>query len=767
MGRFGLGQAIRRKEDERFTQGLGRYTDDLPADRALQLFLFRSPYAHGRITTLDVSAAAAVDGVVAVFTAADLDAAGVRDLPAGAFPVGPGDRSRPGIGQPPLARERVRYVGEPVVAIVAEQLAAARDAAELIEFDVEEAGVAVTPRAALADGAPLVHDDVAGNLFAVLERGDEAATAAAFDRADTVVEIDIVNNRLAPTAMEPRGCLVTVDDESGRLTLYQGCQGVHTLKASLLHSIDVDDIRVVSPDVGGGFGLKIFLQCETVVATHAARALGRSIKWIGERSESFLSDLHGRHHETRARMALAADGRILGLRADIDATTGAYCSQVGPFIPWFGASMSSGCYRIPAGFVRIRMAATHTVPVDAYRGAGRPEAAYLIERLIDQAARATGIERAEIRRRNFIPADAFPFTTFTGACYDSGDYERIMDAALERADWQSFETRRAESAQRGRLRGIGIACYVEICSALGNETVYLRFEKDGRISVRIGTQSTGQGHETSFAQMVADALGVDIDSIDVLQGDTDDIPSGFGTGGSRSMVIGGSALYRGVDAVIEAGRKQASELLEASAVDIEFDAGRYTIAGTDRSVSIAEAAAASYETPADEVAAGLDSSGAFTPEAGTFPNGCHVCEVEIDPATGAYDILRYTIEDDVGVVINPLILEGQIVGGVAQGLGQACGEHAIYDADSGQLVTASFMDYPMPRADWLPEIDFHYTEVPSPRNPLGVKGAGEAGTVGAAPAFVNAVLDALAPRGIRHIDMPVTPHKLWQLLRTT
>lgn len=764
MGKFGTGQAIRRKEDERFTQGLGRYTDDVPAGNALHLCLFRSPFAHGRITTLDVGDARNLPGVVAVYTAEDLDAAGVRDLPAGPFPAPVGGTGR-GIGQPPLARDRVRYVGEPVAAIVAESLAAARDASERIAFDVEEAAAVVTPRAALDDGAPTLHDGVEGNLFAVLERGDEAATDAAFDAAATVVDIDIVNNRLAPTAMEPRGCLVEVDDESGRLTLYQGCQGVHTLKEYLLQTIDVDDFRVVSPDVGGGFGLKMFLQCETVVATFAARALARSIKWIGERGESFLSDLHGRDHQTCARMALDDDAHILGLRIDIDAATGAYCSSIGTIIPWFGAAMSSGCYRIPAGYVRIRMAATNTVPVDAYRGAGRPEAAYLIERLMDAAARDTGIGRSEIRRRNFIPPDAFPFTTFTGTSYDSGEYERIMDAALARADWDGFKARRAGSAERGKLRGIGIACYVEICSGLGNETVRLRLEPDGRIAVRVGTQSTGQGHETSFAQMVADALAVDIASVDVLQGDTDLIPDGFGTGGSRSMVIGGSALYRTVEAVIDAGRRQSSELLEAATADIEFTDGRFAIVGTDRSVSLLEAAAASYEMPAEGVRPGLDSAGEFTPEAGTFPNGCHICEVEIDPDTGALEILRYTIEDDVGVVINPLILEGQIVGGVAQGLGQACGEHAIYEADSGQLLTATFMDYPMPRADWIPEIDFHYTEVPSPRNPLGVKGAGEAGTVGAAPALVSAVVDALEARGVRHIDMPVTPHRLWQTLQ--
>jgi len=765
VGTFGTGQAIRRREDERFTLGKGRYTDDLAIGEANHLYLFRSPYAHGRITSLDVAAAKDLPGVLAVYTGEDLLAAGVRDLPAGGFPKSSITAARKGIGQPPLARGRVRYVGEPVAAVVAETLKAAKDAAEVIEFDVEELDAVVAPRAALEPGAPQIHDGVDGNCFAVLEHGDRAATEAAFQKAATVVEIDLVNNRLAPTAMEPRGCVVSYDQSTGKMTLQQGCQGVHSLRDFLKKCIDVDHLHVISPDVGGGFGLKMFLQCETVVAAHAARELGGQIKWIAERSESFLSDLHGRDHQSRAKLALDESGRIIALHVEIDAAVGAHCSQVGVIIPWFGATMSAGCYRIPAGYVAVRMATTNTVPVDAYRGAGRPEAAYLIERLMDRAARVTGLGRDEIRRRNFIPPDAFPHTTFTGASYDSGEYERLMNAALERADWSGFEARRAESADRGRLRGIGLACYVEVCSGLGSEETHVRFEPNGRVTVLIGTQSTGQGHETSFSQMIADGLGIDLDRIDIVQGDTEKVPTGRGTVGSRSMVIGGSALYRTVDRLIDAGRRQAGEMFEAAAEDVEFDAGRFRIAGTDRELSIAEVAAASYETPADGVEAGLNSHEEFVPEAGTYPNGCHVCEIEIDPETGAFDILRYTVEDDVGTVINPLILEGQIVGGVAQGLGQACGEHAVYDAESGQLLTATFMDYPMPRADWIPDVDFHYTEVPSPRNPLGVKGAGEAGTVGAAPAFMSAVLDALAPRGIEHMDMPVTPLRIWQALQ--
>ncbi|MFQ5982746.1 MAG: xanthine dehydrogenase family protein molybdopterin-binding subunit, partial [Woeseiaceae bacterium] len=441
-------------------------------------------------------------------------------------------------------------------------------------------------------------------------------------------------------------------------------------------------------------------------------------------------------------------------------------SQAGPVLPWFGACMSPGAYDIPTGYAQIRTVVTNTVPVDAYRGAGRPEASYLIERLVDQAARQFDIPRDEIRRRNFIAPDRFPHRTFTGRVYDSGEYERLLENALSRADWAGFADRKAESEACGKLRGIGLSCYVEISAALGGEQTSIAFEKDGRVTVLIGTQSSGQGHETSYAQMVAAGLGVPLERIDIIQGDSQRVPSGVGTGGSRSMVIGGSALFRTVDRLIDNGRLMAAELLEAAQADIEFADGRYRIAGTDRAVSLEEVAIASFDDAGrpEGVGPGLASTEGFTPEAGTFPNGCHIAEVEIDPDTGVVDILRYTIEDDVGTVVNPLILEGQIVGGVAQGLGQALCEQAMYDPDSGQLLTGTFMDYTMPRADWVPEVEFQYQEVPSPRNPLGIKGAGEAGTIGAAPALVSAVLDALSPAGIEHVDMPLTPLKIWKLL---
>jgi carbon-monoxide dehydrogenase large subunit len=766
VGRFSTGQAVTRREDQRFITGSGRYTDDIKLGGQAFLYLFRSPYAHGSITSLDVSDARKAAGVLAVYTADDLTTAGIGDLIGGDMPASSQSEARNALRQPPLARGRIRYVGEPVAGIVAESLAAARDAAELAWLEVEEESAAVTPVDALKSDSAQIHDNVPGNSYGHLEYGDRGATDSAFETAATTVDIEIINNRLAPTAMEPRGCNITWDGSV--LTVYQGCQGVHALRDRLANSItlDRDNIHVIAPDVGGAFGLKFFLQCETVVAAHAAMDIGRPVKWTGDRNESFLSDLHGRDHVSRAELAIDENGKFTAMRVFIMGNLGAYCSQVGQIIPWFGACMTPGCYDIPIVWVDVHMVVTNTVPTDAYRGAGRPEATYLLERLVDKAAKRTGLSPAEIRRRNFIRPDQFPYETATGRVYDSGDYETLMDAAMRRADWQGFEERRAKSENDGLLRGIGMTCYVEICAGLGNEITHVRFEENGQISVLVGTQTSGQGHETSYAQIVATELGVDIDQIDIVQGDTKLVPTGVGTGGSRSMAIGGSSIFRSVRSMIVSGRKMAAEVLEAAVADIEFADGVFRIAGTDRTVSLAEIAAASFDDGKrpDDVERGLYSSEDFTPEAPTFPNGCHICEVEVDPETGITEIQQYTVEDDVGKVINPLLLEGQIMGGVAQGLGQACGEHAIYDRDSGQLLTATFMDYPMPRADWIPDIDFQYQEVPSPRNPLGVKGAGEAGTVGAAPAYINALLDALSVRGIEHIDMPATPLKVWSLL---
>ena len=768
MGIFGTGQAIRRSEDQRFLTGAGRYTDDITLKGQAYLYLLRSPYAHGTITELDVSEAKSADGVIAVLTADDLSKAGVNDIAGGGLPKSSITPEMSAVNQRPLARNRVRYVGEPIAAVVAESFAQAKDAAELIAVDVDELDAVISYEDSQREGAPQLHESVPGNALGTLEHGDKEATDAAFAAAAHVVDIEVINNRLAPTAMESRACNTSFDKATGELTLHQGCQGVHMLRGMLRQSFDIDEdkMHLFCPDVGGAFGLKSFLQCESVVAVAASMQLGRPVKWTAERAESFLSDLHGRDQVATASMALDADGRILALRTHIDSNAGAYCSQFGSIIAWFGASMNPGCYDIPAVYATIQTILTNTVPTDAYRGAGRPEATYLIERLVDKAARKIEMPVDQIRRRNFIRADQFPYTTATNRVYDSGDYARLLDNAMQRAEWSNFEDRREDSKSAGKLRGIGLSYYVEICSSGGTEVAHVMFEENGRITLLVGTQASGQGHETSYAQMVAEGLGVDFTLIDVVQGDSDRIPSGGGTGGSRSMVMGGSSLYHSVNAVIKTGKSMAAEMLEAATDDIEFEAGNYRIAGTDRSVTINEVAAASFDEHKrpESVEPGLNSSEEFTIENGTFPNGCHICELEIDRETGQLEILRYTIEDDVGTVVNPLLLEGQIMGGVAQGLGQACGEHAIYDEESGQLLTATFLDYTMPRADWIPDVQFAYQEIPSPTNPLGIKGAGEAGTVGAAPALVNAVLNALAPLGIEEIDMPVTPMKVWELM---
>ena len=769
MGIFGTGQAVRRSEDKRFLTGTGHYTDDITLDGQSYLYLFRSPYAHGTITDLDVSAVRDADGVLCVLTAEDLSNAGVHDITGSDYPESSITGAMEAIKQRPLARGRVLYVGEPVVGIVAESLVQAKDAAELIEFDVDELDAVISYADSLREGAPQLHESAPGNFLGTAEYGDKEATETAFATAAHVVEIELVNNRIAPTAMESRACNASYDKTAGELTLHQGCQGVHMLRGMVRQSFDIDEdkVHVLCPDVGGAFGLKTFLQCEPVVAIAASMQLGRPVKWTAERSESFLSDLHGRDQVATASMALDSDGRFLAMRTHIDSNVGAYCAQFGPLIAWFGASMNTGCYDISTVYVTIQAILTNTVPTDAYRGAGRPEATYLVERLVDKAAKQLEIAVDEIRRRNFIRVDQFPYKTATNRIYDSGDYSRLMASAMKRADWSTFEERRSQARSAGKLRGIGLSYYVEICSSGGSEVSHVRFEKNGRVTLLVGTQASGQGHETSYAQMVAEGLGVEFELIDVVQGDTDRIPSGGGTGGSRSMVMGGSSLYHSVNTVIDTGKSMAAEMLEAATADIEFDAGSYRIAGTDRMTTINEVAAASFDDDRrpETVEPGLYSSEQFTIENGTFPNGCHVCELEIDPETGSLAILRYTIEDDVGTVVNPLILEGQIVGGVAQGLGQACGEHAFNEDESGQLLTATFLDYTMPRADSIPDVQFAYQEIPSPTNPLGIKGAGEAGTVGSAPALVNAVLDALKPLGIDQIDMPVTPLKVWELLQ--
>ena len=769
-GSFGIGQSIRRVEDQRFLTGTGRYTDDINVAGQATLYVLRSTHAHAELTTVDTAAARKAPGVLAVLTSAELDEFKVGAMPVEGLPPGADGKPPTPPPRPVLARGRVRYVGEPIVAVIAETLAQAKDAAELVEIDYRDLPVNVHPANADKSGTPVIHPGSPGNVFSHWSIGNPAAVKEAFAKADKVVAVDLINSRVHPTAMEPRGAIAEYDAASGRYTLTQGCQNVHKIRDWIVKfkvlDITAEQIRVVCPDVGGGFGMRYFLFNEPVMCLVAAKLLGRPVKWTADRSESFLADGHGRDQVNHAELALSKEGKFLAVRVSSYGNVGAYCSPFGAMIPTMaGCGMLCGTYRIPAAAVDVKVVFTNTAPVDAYRGAGRPEAAYVIERLVEQAAREMGVPSTELRRHNFIRPEEFPYKTPLGPIYDSGRYEELLDAALKRADYAGLPARKTAAKKKGMLRGAGVSYYVEACAGGAGEKPLLRFAKDGRLTILVGTQNNGQGHETVYGQLAAAMFNIPMDQITVKQGDTDLIPTGNGTGGSRSIAIGGSAIKETALKMIEQGTNLAAELLEAAAVDVEFADGKFTISGTDRNIGLKEVIAASYDDAkrGAGVEAGLFASESYTPAGTTFPNGCHVCEIDIEEDTGVLHFVNYTIQDDLGHTMNPLLATGQIVGGAAQGIGQALYEAAVYD-DSGQLVTGSFMDYCMPRADSIPAFDFAYTEVPSPSNALGIKGAGEAGTIGATPAAVNAVLDALAPLGITHLDMPLTPLKIWQAI---
>ena len=769
MGRFAIGQSVRRVEDRRLIAGQGRYTADIDLPGQAWGQVLRSPHGHARIAGIDTSAALALPGVLAVYTAADLDAAGLGSIRCLAPAKQPDGSTQPQPPHPILAGPVARHVGDPVAFVVAETAAQARDAADAVMVDYDILPAVADPIAAAAPGAPQLHAEADGNISFRWERGDRAGTDAAFAKAAHVVATRLVNNRLIINPIEPRAAIG--DWDGTRFTLYSSSQGPHGLRRQLadhIFHLPEDAFHVVTPDVGGSFGMKIFLYAEQPLVLFAARALGRPVKWVGERAaDAFLSDNHGRDQINEAELALDADGRFLALRVHSWANMGAYLSNFGPYIPTdCGVLMLNGTYRFQAIHSRVTGVYTNTVPVDAYRGAGRPEAIYVVERLVDTAARQLGIDPAELRRRNFIAAAEMPFKTTIGATYDSGDFAGNLGRALDRADYAGIAARKAEAATRGKLRGLGIAYYIENCGSGGEEIGRMAVAADGTVSFAIGTQDNGQGHQTAYAQIVADRLGIDIDRIRVIQGDTDLVATGRGTGGSRSLPIGGVSCERAALAVIEKGKRIAADVLEAAPADIEYADGTFRIAGTDRRASLAEIAAAAADpkhVPAGEQP-GLKAEGAYGSTAYTFPNGCHICELDIDPDTGAVEIVGYTAVDDFGTVLNPLLLEGQVHGGVGQGIGQALYEHCVYDGD-GQLLSGSFMDYCMPRASDLPSVDFSlFEDAPCKTNPLGLKGAGEAGAIGAPPAVMNAIADALAARGVAPIDMPATPLRLWQAL---
>jgi len=764
MAKFGIGQPVRRVEDQRLVTGRGRFTDDVNLPGQVYGFVVRSPHAHARIRRIDTSKAMAAPGVLAVLTAADVGGASIPCF----VPITNRDGSKaPMPAHPILCRDKVRYVGDKVAFVVAETRAQARDAAELVEVDYEPLEAVVDTAAALGARVPPVHEECPGNLAFDWHFGDEQAVAAAFAKAARRVRLELVNNRLVCNPMEPRAAVAEWDAGAGKLTVHTCTQGGWAFRDVLAQNLGLpkEKVRVVTPDVGGGFGMKAMFYGEYALCAFAARKLGRPVKWTSERGEAFLSDSQGRDHVTVAELAFDSDHRILGLKVDVVANMGAYYYFFAPFIPT-GAALKvlPGVYDVKCLSYGVKAVFTNTVPVDAYRGAGRPESIYCIERLMDLAAAELGVDRLELRRKNFIRPEQMPFKTAAGEVYDSGDFERVMTAAVARADWQGFPARRAEAARRGKLRGIGLCCYIE--STMGNpvEHATVRFALDGAVEVLVGTQSNGQGHETAYAQVLVDRLGVPFEKVRIVQGDTDAIADGGGTGGSRSLTAEGLAILEASDRVIEKGKIAAAHVFEAAVADIAFEGGTFRVAGTDRAIGIMELAErvrvmASKPAGLEE---GLDASASIELDAWTFPNGCHVAEVEVDPETGVTRIVRYTVVDDFGVVVNPLLVEGQVHGGVVQGIGQALLEHTVYDR-SGQLLTGSFMDYCMPRADDLPSFDFSTVEVRCRNNPLGVKGCGEAGSVGSCAAVINALVDALSPLGVRHVDMPALPEKVWRL----
>jgi carbon-monoxide dehydrogenase large subunit len=765
--KFGMAQPVRRVEDPRLLKGDGQYTDDFALPDMLVGIVLRSPYAAAKVLSIDISQAASLPGIVAIYTADDLAADGIGSLPC-AVPIKNRDGSgRAEVPHPVLASGAVRHVGDPVAFIAAQTAQAGRDAAEMINVEYDMLPSITSLAHVLDDDAQQVWDEVPHNQAFDWATGDKEKVDALFAEAAHITSLSLINNRIIVNSMEPRAALAQYDPETKRFTLTTNTQGGWVVKNTLAQAIfklDPAQFRVITPDVGGGFGMKIFPYAEQALTCYAARKLGRPVKWNSERGEAFLSDVHGRDHLTHGELALDQDGKFLALRMRNIANMGAYLSLFGPFIPTLaGTKVLASVYHFKAIYANVVGVFTNTVPVDAYRGAGRPESNYLVERLIDTAAREIGMDRIEIRRRNFVPEAAMPYVSAMGQPYDSGDFNKVIDAALIKADWAGFEARRAEAAKRGMRRGIGLAYYLEATGGAPTERAEIRFADDGFVDVYVGTQSTGQGHETAYVQLTVDQLGIPGEKIRIRQGDTDIIPTGGGTGGARSLYSEGQAILVTAASVIEKGKQAAGDILEASAADIEFAAGKFTITGTDRAIDILDLAAAQrVRVQKGEAQDLLDTAEIANINAHTFPNGCHIAEVEIDPETGVVQVVRYMVMDDVGKAINPLIVRGQVHGGVAQGVGQALLERTSYDPESGQLVSGSLMDYALPRADDLPDIDVDFIEVPCKSNPLGVKGAGEAGAVGSPPAVVNAIVDALAVEGIRTIDMPATPEIIWQ-----
>jgi len=766
--KFAIGQPVSRKEDPTLLRGEGRYTDDLSLPGQLHATMVRSRYAHGRLRGVDTAEARTMPGVLGVFTAADLRDGGVGLMPASKGKNHDGSAT-PQPPQTALAEAKVRYVGDPVALVVAETAKQARDAADAVLLDIEPLPAVTNARTAAEPGAPLLHDDAPENLAMSYHHGDRAAVAAAFAAAAHVTRLRISNSRIVVSAMEPRSALAEHDAATGRYTLRVGCQGVFGLRAALkdVLGVPLDQIRVLTGNVGGSFGMKASVYPEYPALLHAARALGRPVKWTDERSDSFLSDSHGRDHEVDAALALDAEGRFLAIRVEGFGNLGAYLSNATTIPPTVNTMKNMvGVYATPLIEASAQCVFTNTTPVGPYRGAGRPEGNYYMERLVDTAAAEMGIDRVELRRRNHIQPEQMPYDAPSGMAYDSGDFPAILDKALAMADWDGFAARRTESRRQGKLRGRGVGQYLEVTAPPQHEMGGIRFEADGTVTIITGTLDYGQGHATPFAQVLCDRLGIPFDRVRLLQGDSDELIAGGGTGGSKSMMASGAAIVEASALCIEQGRKIAAHALEAAAGDIEFERGRFVIAGTDRGIGIldlAERLRAGLALPPD-LPRTLDVRHIHEAAPSAFPNGCHVAEVEVDPETGITEVVRYNMVNDFGVLINPMLVEGQAHGGIMQGIGQALLEATAYDED-GQLMTGSFMDYALPHASDAPQFAFQSHPVPARTNALGVKGCGEAGCAGALPAVMNALVDALAEVGVRHIDMPATPQRVWAAIQ--
>jgi aerobic carbon-monoxide dehydrogenase large subunit len=779
MSATGIGAAVRRREDQRFITGKGHYTDDVNRPGQCHAYFLRSPHAHAKIKGIDSKAAAAMPGVLAVLTGAELAADKVGNLICGWMITSKDGSQMKMAPHPALAHGKANYVGDAVAVVVAETLAQAKDAAEKVKVDYEPLSALVDPAKAQGEGAPQIHEVASRNTIYQWHLGDPKAVEAAFQSAAHVTKLDVINNRLVPNAIEPRAAIGEYDSGSDSLTLWNTTQNPHVARLVISAFIGIapeNKLRVIAPDVGGGFGSKIFIYPEEVVCLWAARRIGRSVKWVSERSEAFLTDAHGRDHVTHAEMAFDGDGKIAGLRVKTIANLGGYMSTFSSSIPtYLYATLLSGQYEIPAIYCEVDAVYTNTVPVDAYRGAGRPEATFVVERLVEVGARELGVDPADLRKKNFIKS--FPHQTPVIMNYDAGDYHASLKKALEIADYDGFGKRKRESARHGKLRGIGLSTYIEACGiapsqAVGSlgcgvglwESAEVRVNPTGSVEILTGCHQHGQGHETTFAQVVSERLGIPFDSVSIVHGDTDKVQFGMGTYGSRSGAVGISAIVKALDKIESKAKKVAAHMLEAAEGDIEFRDGKFTVAGTDKSAAWGEVSLNAYiahKFAGQELEPGLKEGAFYDPTNFTFPAGCHICEVEVDPQTGESEIMAWTAVDDFGTVVNPMIVEGQVHGGIAQGVGQALLECAVYDKD-GQLVTGSFMDYCMPRAQNLPTLKVDMTTTKSPSNPLGIKGCGEAGAIAAPVAVINAITGAI---GSEALEMPATAQAVWRALQ--